>query len=134
MCKSTQEQGSDNEELPPVLCMAPTPWRKIVWSNPTPRLGSAGRVEFQFFGGRHPHIPGQSHRFQQADESVGKIEFPGAKSVARRGGKSVMIVVPAFSISHKGHPPAIGGEVGDIEVPIAEFVTGGVDRKSTRLN
>ena len=57
--------------------IAPRGGRFRIW-----RSSGAGGFEFEFFGRGGAHIPCQAHRFQQADKSIGKIDFPEAKAVA----------------------------------------------------
>ena len=50
----------------------------------------------------------------------GEIELEPTQAMACTGGIGMVIVMPALSEGQQGNPPAVAGEVGAIEVAIAE--------------
>ena len=70
------------------------------------------------------HATGQAKSFEQLDMHPGQIEFKPAQSMASAGWKGVVIVMPALSEGQKRNPPAISGQIGTVEIPVAEGMGG----------
>ena len=64
---------------------------------------------------------------QGADDAVGEVELSPAEAVAGRGGKGVVVVVPAFAEAEESDDDVVAALVVRAERAVAPEVADGVD-------
>ncbi|CAD78147.1 hypothetical protein-transmembrane prediction [Rhodopirellula baltica SH 1] len=80
------------------------------------------------------HIPNQSHGSEQFDRLPSDVEFPPLVTVLGHTWVSVVVVVPAFTVSHDRDQPVIAAIVGGFVVLVAPHVRCTVDHPSRMQN
>src|SRR4026207_1602209 len=71
-------------------------------------------------------FPDETHRAEGPEEEPRRIELVPGKTMTRRSGVGVVIVVPALAECHERDPPQISGIVRRGETPAAPHVRGRV--------
>ncbi len=80
-------------------------------------------------GGHVAHRPHQAEGGEQPDAPVHRIDLPPGEPAARRAGKAVMVVVPAFAQQQEPEQGMVGGAIGGRVAPGPEAVADVVDRR-----
>src|SRR5271157_5869328 len=82
----------------------------------TGRLGDSRQLD----------VPCETYQRQQLDGQVGGVNLPPVQAMTGGGLESVVVVVPALTVSQEGDPPQICGLVAGGVRTVTPDVTGGI--------
>src|SRR6187200_1238072 len=126
LCLSRKARLPPSAESSAQISPRPTASETLVTASPLP--GHGGGAFRRLARGTDPdHVPGQVAALEDGDQPAARIELPAAESLASRGRKGVVVVVPGLAEGEWSQPSEVAGVIAGGKRAPAEVVAQRVD-------